>query len=314
MKRNLTKIILLGSMLISSVVVANYPQKPINIIVPWGAGGNTDTIARLVAKELQQELGVKVNVVNRTGGSGIVGHNAIKQANPDGYTLGVVTVEIAIMHHQKMTQLNYQDYTPIAGLSLVDGGILVAKNSPYKSVDDLLAEIKANPGKLKASGSGLNSIWHLNLLGILKSAGLDETAVKFVPSQGASASLQELVSGGVDFVTISPSEAQSMTQAGMVTNLAITSRKVSDLYPDIPVYQDATPYKWTLNGWNLLAAPRGLPEEVKQRLITAMQTIYKQGNLQQFAYKQGIALNPLYGEELIAFMHEEDQKFGKLLK
>lgn len=88
---------------------AQWPEKPITIIVPWAAGGNTDTVARLAAKGLQEELGVTVNVVNKTGGSGVVGHDAIKNAKPDGYTLGIATVEIAMMHHQGMTNLTYQD-------------------------------------------------------------------------------------------------------------------------------------------------------------------------------------------------------------
>ncbi|WP_386695819.1 tripartite tricarboxylate transporter substrate binding protein [Lonepinella sp. MS14435] len=313
MSKNLIKIVLATSVLFSASAFANYPEKPITIIVPWAAGGNTDTIARLVAKGLQEELKTNVNVINRTGGSGVVGHNAIKTAKPDGYTLGVVTVEIALMHHQKMTDLNYKNYTPIVRLGVVPGGVQVGKDSPYKDINELLTAIKENPGKLKASGSGLNSIWHLNLLGILRSANLPTDAVKFVPSQGASAALQELVSGGIDFVTSSPGEAQSMTDAGMVRHLAITTPTKSELYSDIPVYQEATSYKWSLNGWNVLTAPQGLPDDVKQALTKAMEKVYASGELQKFANKQGFEASALYGAELEQFMADEDKKFGELL-
>lgn len=313
MKKSFVKTLVTTSVLCSATVMAAYPDKPITIIVPWGAGGNTDTIARLVAKGLQEELKTNVNVINRTGGSGVVGHNAIKAAKPDGYTLGVVTVEIALMHHQKMADLSYRDYTPIVRLGVVPGGVQVAKDAPYKDINELLAAIKANPGKLKASGSGLNSIWHLNLLGILKSAGLPEESVKFVPSQGASAALQELVSGGIDFTTSSPGEAQSMTDAGMVKHLAITTPTKSTLYANIPVFQEATPYKWTLNGWNVLTAPKGLSDDVKAALEKAMEKVYATGELQKFANKQGFEASALYGAELQKFMADEDQKFGELL-
>ena len=313
MKHTFIKTFVATSILFSAGVLAAYPEKPITIIVPWGAGGNTDTIARLVAKGLQDELKVNVNVVNRTGGSGVVGHNAIKQAKPDGYTLGVVTVEIALMHHQKMTELSYKDYTPIVRLGVVPGGVQVSKDSPYNDINALLAAIKANPGKLKASGSGLNSIWHLNLLGILKSASLPESSVKFVPSQGASAALQELVSGGIDFVTSSPGEAQSMTDAGMVKHLAITSASKNQQYPNIPVYQEATSNQWTLNGWNVLTAPQNLPPEVKETLAKAMEKVYASGELQKFSQKQGFEASALYGQDLEKFMADEDEKFGKLL-
>ncbi|SEQ75035.1 tripartite tricarboxylate transporter substrate binding protein [Basfia succiniciproducens] len=313
MKKSFVKTLLATSMLFSATAMAAYPEKPITIIVPWGAGGNTDTIARLVAKGLQEELKTNVNVINRTGGSGVVGHNAIKTAKADGYTLGVVTVEIALMKHQKMADLSYKDYTPIARLGVVPGGVQVAKDAPYKDINELLAAVKANPGKLKASGSGLNSIWHLNLLGILKSAGLPEDSVKFVPSQGASAALQELVSGGIDFTTSSPGEAQSMTDAGMVRHLAITTPTKSELYANIPVFQEATSYKWTLNGWNVLTAPQGLPDDIKLVLEKAMEKVYATGELQKFANKQGFEASALYGSELEKFMADEDQKFGDLL-
>ncbi|MGY6773039.1 tripartite tricarboxylate transporter substrate binding protein [Gallibacterium sp. ZY190522] len=312
MKKFATKTLLLCS-LFSSVALAAYPEKPISIIVPWGAGGNTDTIARLVAKGLQTELGVNVNVINRTGGSGVVGHDAIKRAKPDGYTLGVATAEIALMRHQKMTDLSYQDYTNIVRLAVVPGGIQVSKDSPYKDLNSLINTIKQNPGKLKASGSGLNSIWHLNLLGILKSIGQPEDAVKFVPSQGASAALQELISGGIDFTTSSPGEAKSMTDAGLVKHLAITSDGKDTLYPDIPVFKDVTKTNWTLGGWNVLVAPKGLPENVQEKLIKAMEKVYASGELQKFAHKQGFDVSALYGNDLIQFMKNEDTKFGELL-
>lgn len=313
MKVPSAKMTLLATAVFSSTVFAAYPDKPITIIVPWGAGGNTDTIARLVAKGLQEELNVNVNVVNRTGGSGVVGHSAIKQAKPDGYTLGVATAEIAIMRHQKMSDLNYNDYTPIVRLAVVPGGIQVAQNSPYKNINELINAIKANPGKLKASGSGLNSIWHLNLLGILQSANLPKDAVKFVPSQGASAALQELVSGGIDFVTSSPGEAKSMSDAGMVKHLAITSDSKDSLYPDIPVFKEATGIDWSVGGWNVLVGPQNLPKEVQSKLVHAMEKVYAGGALQEFSHKQGFDVSALYGEDLIKFMSAEDSKFQKLL-
>ncbi|PJG85730.1 tripartite tricarboxylate transporter substrate binding protein [Conservatibacter flavescens] len=313
MKKRISKTLLISTIFASSVVMAAYPEKPITLIVPWGAGGNTDTIARLVAKGLQEELGTNVNVVNRTGGSGVVGHNAIKVAKPDGYTLGVLTAEIALMRHQKMADLGYQDYTPIVRLAVVNGGVQVAKNSSFNHINDLLQYAKDNPGKLKASGSGLNSIWHLNLLGILKSAGLPNDAIKFVPAQGASAALQELVSGGVDLITSSPGEAKSMTDAGMVKHLAITSEVNDPLYPDVPVYQEVTPYKWALYGWNVLSAPKGLPQDVQETLVNAMKKVYAKGELQTFANKQGFGVGELYGQPLEQFMASEEAKFGELL-
>ena len=131
-----------------------FPNRPITLVVPWGAGGGTDAVARMVATLMEKDLGQPVNVVNRTGGSGVVGHSAIATAAPDGYTIGMITVEISMMHHQKLTELNPTSYTPIALVNLDPAGFQVRADAPYKSMADVLAAVKANPGKFKASGTG----------------------------------------------------------------------------------------------------------------------------------------------------------------
>ena len=143
----------------------NYPVRPITMIVPWGAGGGTDAVARIVASLLEKDLGQPVTVVNRTGGSGVVGHAAIASAPADGYTIGLATVEIGMMHWQGLTQLTGASYTPIGLVNADPAGIQVRADSPYKNVNDLLAAIKANPGKFKASGTGQGGIWHLAIAG-----------------------------------------------------------------------------------------------------------------------------------------------------
>ncbi|MCE0494182.1 tripartite tricarboxylate transporter substrate binding protein [Vibrio salinus] len=313
MKRTLLITAIASSVLASTSAMAAWPDKPIKIIVPWGAGGNTDTVARLVAEGLQEELGVNVNVINRTGGAGVVGHDAMAKAKPDGYTLGVATVEIAMMHHQGMTSLDYTNYTPITRLAVNLGGIQVAENSKFKNIKQLTDYIKAHPGELKASGSGLNSGWHLNLIGMLDAMGLPSNAVTFVPSEGSSSALMELVSGGIDFTTSSPGEARSMVQAGMVRNLATMAEKADGLYKDVPVFQKATPYKYSFSTWNSLVAPAGVPEDVEKKLISTMKKVFSEGKIQQYATKQGFEIYPLYGKDMVNFMKSEDEKYGKLI-
>ncbi|WP_038180028.1 tripartite tricarboxylate transporter substrate binding protein [Vibrio rhizosphaerae] len=313
MKHPLQISLITAALLASTSAMAAWPDKPIKIIVPWGAGGNTDTVARLVAEGLQEQLGVNVNVVNRTGGAGVVGHDAMAKAKPDGYTLGVATVEIAMMHHQGMTDLNYQNYTPITRLAVNLGGIQVATNSQFKDVNQLTDYIKKHPGKLKASGSGLNSGWHLNLIGMLDAMGVPTDSVTYVPSEGSSSALMELVSGGIDFTTSSPGEAKSMVEAGMVKNLATMAETNTGLYKDIPVFQQVTPYKYSFSTWNALVAPAGIPHDVQEKLIATMKTVFEEGKLQNFATKQGFEVYPLYGKDLGNFMKSEDEKYGKLI-
>ena len=133
----------------------------------------------------------------------------------------MITVEITMMHHQKLTELNPTSYTPIALVNLDPAGFQVRADSPYKTMDDVLAAIKANPGKFKASGTGQGGIWHLALAGCWATPRSTRPRVPWVPSNGAAPGLQDLVAGGVEFVPCSLPEARSLIDAGKVRSLAV---------------------------------------------------------------------------------------------
>src|SRR5918996_3745116 len=154
--------------LAAGTALADYPERPITLIVPWGAGGGTDATGRMIGAVLEKDLGQPVNVVNRTGGSGVVGHSAIATAPPDGYTLGIITVEISMMHWQGLTELTPGSYQPLALVNADPAGFQVRADSPWKSVKEVVDAVKANPGKYKASGTGQGGIWHLAIAGLLQ--------------------------------------------------------------------------------------------------------------------------------------------------
>ena len=145
--------------------LAAYPERPITMIVPWGAGGGTDAVARFFAAYLEKDLGQPVNVVNRTGGNGVVGHSAIAQAAPDGYTIGLITVEISMMHWQGLTELTPASYSRSRSSTRIRPASRCAPTRRTRSVKDVIDAIKANPGKLKASGTGQGGIWQLAIAG-----------------------------------------------------------------------------------------------------------------------------------------------------
>ena len=282
------------------------PNRPITMIVPWGAGGGTDATARIIASLMEKDLGQPVNVVNRTGGSGVVGHSAIASAAPDGYTIGVITVEITMMHHQKLTELNPTSYTPLALVNLDPAGFQVRGDSNYKSMNDVMAAIRANPGKLKASGTGQGGIWHLALAGMLRTAGIDPASVPWVPSNGAAPGLQDLVAGGVDFVPVSLPEARSLIEAGKVRSLAVMDSQRSALFPNVPTLKEATGQDWMTGAWRGVAAPKGLPPAVAARLEASVKKAYDSKEYKDFMTQRGFGL--LWGNsgEFARFMAKGD--------
>src|SRR5690625_5318245 len=137
----------------------DYPSGPMEMIVPWAAGGGTDGVARLIGDQLSNQIGTNVNVVNRTGGSGVVGHQAMVDADPDGQTIGLVTVEIGMMHHQGLTDISGEDLTAISQMNEDGAGITVASDAEWEDAEDLLTYIEEN--RSEEHTSELQSPGHL---------------------------------------------------------------------------------------------------------------------------------------------------------
>ena len=293
---------------------AAYPERPITMIVPWGAGGGTDATARIIGALLEKELGQPVTVVNRIGGSGVVGHAAIAQAAPDGYTIGMVTVEIGMMHWQGLTELTGASYTPIGLVNADPAGLQVRADAPYKDAKELIAAIKANPGKFKASGTGQGGIWHLAIAGMLQDLKVDPASAPWVPSQGAAPGLQDLVAGGVEIAPCSLPEARSLIDAGKVKSLAVMDDKRAPLYPNVPTLKEATGSNWTMAAWRGIAAPKGIPAEARDKLVAAIKKIVAGKEYNEFMTQRGFGVIYAPPDEFVKFMAKSDADLGATMK
>src|SRR5436305_6270958 len=271
--RAVLRVFAIGALFIAVAAQAAYPERPITLIVPWGAGGGTDATARIIGSLLEKEFGQPINVVNRTGGSGVVGHAAIAQAAPDGYTIGLITVEIGMMHWQGLTELSGASYTPIGLVNADPAGLQVRADAPYKNVNELVAAVKANPGKFKASGTGQGGIWHLAVAGVLQDLKVDPASVPWVPSNGAAPGLQDLVAGGVEIAPCSLPEARSLIDAGKVKSLVVMAESPAALYPNVPTLKAATGSTWTMAAWRGIAAPKNIPDEPRDKLPASIRKI-----------------------------------------
>jgi len=312
--KTLVRAVALAVAMSAGAASAAYPERPITFVVPWGAGGGTDTTARYFAAGLEKELGQPVNVVNRTGGSGVVGHSAIATAPADGYTIGMITVEISMMHWQGLTELTPASYTPIALVNADPAGFTVRIDSPFKSVKQALDYAKANPGKLKASGTGQGGIWHLALAGLMNDSGIPQSAIPWVPSNGAAPAMQDLVAGGVDIVTCSLPEARALIDAGKAMPLAVMDAKKSPLFPSVPTMKEAAGSGWTVSAWRGIAGPKGMPADVQQRLTAAVKKIWDSKEFKDFATSKGYGMEWAPSAEFATFMAKGDADMGVVMK
>jgi tripartite-type tricarboxylate transporter receptor subunit TctC len=293
---------------------AAFPDQPITLIVPWAAGGGTDAIARYIGAKLQEEWKQPVNVVNRIGGNGVVGHQAISTAKPDGYTIGLITLEINQMHWVGLTDLTWEGYTPFALINQDAAAIHVKMDSPHKTLKDLFAHIKANPGKVVASGSGQGGSWHLALAGLMQAEGIPPNSIRWVPSTGAATALTDLAAGGVEFVACSMPEAQALMDAKRVRSLAFMSDKRAGIAPDVPTVEEAIGRKWAKGVWRGMVGPKGLPKELATQYEAAIKKIWDSADFQEFMKKRGFDLIYMDSAKFAAFMKADNEDNGKALK
>ncbi len=302
-------------LLFSAAAHAAWPDRPITIIVPWGAGGAADALARMLGSLMEADLKVPINVVNRTGGSGVVGHQAMVNAKPDGYTFGLATVEIVMFQHQSLATFNHKDFTPVAIVNTDAGGLMVRADSPYKTAKQLIDDIRSKPAQtFKASGSGQGSIWHLGLVGWLLDEKVEPAKVPWVPSQGSAPAMQDLVAGGVDFVTASLPEGRTFIDAGKVRTLANMDAVRLPQYPDAPPLKEATGSSWTVLTWRGLVGPKGIPNDVMERLVPVLQKAHASQQFKDFMKDRGFGWAWMGPAESSAFMEKSYQNFGHVMK
>jgi len=293
--------------------VAEYPAKTISIICPWAAGGGTDRLARFMADQLQSRLGEPVVVVNRTGGSGAVGHSAGATARADGYTVTMATFELSTMHWMGISELTHEDFEPVIQLNADAAAILVRDDAPWSSLDDLLDHVKQNPGQLKMSGTSTGGAWDLARAGFQVAAGLPVESVLWVPTKGSAPSLVELLGGHIDAVCCSVPEAASQIEAGQLRVLAVMSPERLAEVPDVPTVKEAG-IEWEAVGWRGLAVPKNTPLGIVEILQNHSRRIVESDAFKDFMEKNGFAVEVRGPKEFREFLATQDAQWQSVIK
>lgn len=252
--------------LAAPVNAETFPNRPVRILVPYAPGGITDIAARLVGAKLGEYWGHQVVVENRPGGNGLIAMTAAVRADPDGYTLvmasgGDVSLNPALL--EKMPYDVERDLVPITGVS--DAPIVLTANSgsPYKSVADVIAASKKDPGSVNIGTPGIGSITHLVLEWLALSTG---TKFQNVPFKGGGPALQGLISGVVPLGIMASSSVAPNVKSGTLRVLGITSAKRSTLNPEWPTLQEQGVADVNASNWTALFAPKGTPQAIVDKL------------------------------------------------
>lgn len=303
----------LGALVLGSAQAQRYPSRPITLIVPWSPGGSTDLTARALAPTLERILKVPVQVVNRTGGGGAVGHGAIAQARPDGYTIGIITLEVVLPPWVAQTKISADMFSPISLLVLNPVSVVVRKDAPWKTLQELIEDIKRNPGRYKASGTAKWGSYDFARLGFLKALGLKDEALPWVPTQGAAAALQELLAGGVQVAFVAIGEAASLVRSGEARYLAFMTDQRFPAFPEIPTLKELG-INWTFASFLMAAAPRFTLPSVIDVLDKAFAQAVQEPDFVRFMQNANLVIQHLDRKRSLAFLQERTEAMNRVVQ
>jgi len=263
----------IAAILAAPVSAADYPDKPIKLVVASGAGGSTDTAARIMAINIQEHIGQPIIVVNKKGGSGGIGINFALKAKPDGYLLMEGMIGGHVLFPAMNTSAGYtpDDYTPIAMTQMNPNVLVVKADSPYKNLKDLLRAIKANPGKLKFSHAGAGSIHYFGIHLLLKTAGIANDSAIAIPYKGGSKSMAGLLRGEANFHQTNLVSAIDFIKSGKVRALAVTTKERLKSFPNVPTYAELGYPNVDIFGWRGVIGPKDLPKAIVDQWAKAVQ-------------------------------------------
>ncbi len=291
-----------------------YPSKLITWICPYGAGGNADNRSRQVAKLMQATLGQTIIVDNKPGGGGNVGTDMIAKSKPDGYTIGMGNFAPLAVNHALFKKLNFDPFNDIVPIMLIERGplvLMVKSESPFKTVKDVVAAAKAQPGKLSYASGGIGGTHHLSGAQFEHAAGID---MIHAPYKSGSAGATDLMGGQVDMMFEQMYAAMPSIKGGRLRPLAITSKTRSPLLPDIPTMGEAGfPAVEVLN-WQGIVGPKGLPAEIVRVLNDAGNKALQDPGLRKTMLDQGNEIAGGTPEQFAALIKAEAPRWAKVVR
>ena len=313
-----TVAVLFGATLVfaQSALAQTYPTKPVTMIVPYAAGGPTDTVARVMAQAMIKPLGQTVVVENRPSAGGIIGPETVKNARPDGYTILIHHIGMATTPalYRKLSFNPVEDFAPIGMINDVPMTLIARGNFPAKDFKEFLAYIKANKDKVTYANAGIGAASHL--CGMLFMSAI-QTDMLTVPYKGTAPAMNDLLGGQVDFMCDQTTNTTAQIKSGKVKVYAVTSRKRVPSLPDVPTLDELGLKGFDVGIWHALYAPKGTRKAAIDKLAAALQEGVKDDTVKKrFADlgAEAVPLDKANPAALAAHLRAEINKWGPIIR
>ena len=315
MKRLLTAVLLsLGALTLTGTALAQaWPAKPVTLLVPFPPGGSSDAIARMLGAKLQESTGGSFVVDNRGGAGGTIGTTAVKRATPDGYTVLVTSLGPLVIGPHLLKNLGYDptkdlDYITVAVQA--PNVLVVPAASAHKSMAEVIAYEKANPGKMSFASSGNGSSDHITAELFWLQTG---TSGLHIPYKGGGPVMTDLLGNQVDASFMNINTALPQVKAGKLRALGITSAKRSPVLPEVPTMDELGIKGLQVYSWQAVAAPKGLPADIKAKLHAGIVAALNAPDITPKLLEQAFEIVANTPEQFTAFQHAEFERWKKVI-
>ncbi|OOG58162.1 tripartite tricarboxylate transporter substrate binding protein [Polaromonas sp. C04] len=298
----------------SAFAQGNWPAKPISYIVPFPAGGTTDILGRLIGQKLGAALGTTIVIENRGGAGGSVGSEVAARAAPDGYTLLGGTISSHAINVSLYPKLGYdpvKSFTPVILIGSNPVVLIVRKDSPFKTLQDVLAAARAKPGTISSASAGNGTSQHMTLELLAYKSG---TKFVHVPYKGSGPAIQDLIGGQVDMMFDTTVVAGPYIQSGTLRAIAVSSAKRLDSMPNVPTIAESGVPGFEVVSWQGIFAPAGTPKPLVERLHNEIAKILKMPEIQDRLKGLGMQPGNLTVDQFAAFQKAEVDKWAQVIK
>jgi len=313
--RLIVAVLLATGLFSQQAALAQYPTRPVHIVVPYPAGGAVDAFARVLTQQLSELWGQQVVVDNRPGASTMIGADQVAKSPPDGYTL-LLTAELTLVivpHlYEKIPYDPLRDFTPIVALVSATQALVANPSLPVKTVKDLVALAKTKPGQLTYGSFGNGSTGHLNIEVLQAMTG---ARFNHIPYNGAGPAMNDVIGGHIDFMLAALSIVKGNVQAGKLRMIGVGSNHRSSEFPDVPTISESGAPGFEAKSWFGLVAPAGTPPDVIKKINQDVtKVISDRAFAEKFLAAQG--LEPITGtpEQFAALVRAETVRWGKVVK